>query len=349
MYRILAIDGGGSRGIIPATLLHCLHQDTGIHPLEHFDLVAGTSTGGIISIALAAGITPAQLVDLYLTKVDQIFSESWLDKLSGMDEHLQANYSNKKLKKILEQLLGRKTLKDLHQSANFGKKGKTLMVCAFDLYPLAKDPKTPDFNYRPHVFNSAYLRDGAETLVDLALRTSAGPTYFPIYQHFIDGGVAMNNPSMAALAFAMNDSVSSKPHYLYEQPTKKGPGITDRRKIRLLSLGCGTSNSSFISPDEITKRKRGNWGNLQWIKYLPDLLTESNMQSSWYYVQQVLHDNHYHRINVRFTDAIHYPDLLHKVISMDEKDPATLQAMHEFAKDTYEQQKGAIFKLLGIK
>jgi uncharacterized protein len=83
MYRILALDGGGSRGIIPATILDCLQKETGINPLEHFDLIAGTSTGGIIGIALAAGISPAELVDLYLNKSGEIFSENWLDEISG--------------------------------------------------------------------------------------------------------------------------------------------------------------------------------------------------------------------------------------------------------------------------
>lgn len=348
MYRILALDGGGSRGIIPATILDCLHKETGINPLEHFDLIAGTSTGGIIGIALAAGISPAELVDLYLNKSGEIFSENWLDEISGMDEHLQADYSNKKLKRILEKLLGTTTMGQLQQNAAFGKKNKTLMVCSFDLDPLSSDPQTKDFNYRPAVFNSSFIRDKNELLVDLALRTSAGPTYFPVYQHHIDGGVAMNNPSMAAIAFAINDHVSDTGKYCYPKGIQKGMNLS-LRDLRLLSIGCGTSNRTFVPADEIRKRKNGNWGSIQWIKYLPDLITESNMQSSWYYVEQVLSDKNFHRINVKFNEADQYPDLYGKVLGLDVKDSATLLAMHQLAKETYENEKESIFKLAGIK
>ena len=348
MYRILAIDGGGSRGIIPATLLHCLQQDTGINPVEHFDLLAGTSTGGIICIALAAGISPGELVSLYLNRSAEIFSENWIDGISGMDEHLQADYSNKSLKKILNQLLQQKTMGWVHQQPHFGQQNKTLMVCAFNLDPAASDPHSRDRNYRPVVFNSAYLRDKDELLADLALRTSAGPTYFPIYQHHIDGGVAMNNPSMAAIAFAINEHQGEQNRYLYPDGLRKGMALSPR-SLRLLSLGCGTANRTFIPAAEIQRRNRGNWGNIQWIKYLPDLITESNMQSTWYYVEQVLGPKQYHRINARFNEASQYPLLQEEPLGLDVTDPDLLMAMHLYAQDIYKQEKDTIFRILGLR
>ncbi|HMP91613.1 MAG TPA: patatin-like phospholipase family protein [Phnomibacter sp.] len=347
MYRMLAIDGGGSRGIIPATVLDCLSQDTGKQPAQLFDLLAGTSTGGIIAIALAAGISTAQLVDVYLNKSEIIFKETFFDRLSGLDEHLKANYQHKNLKKILDELLGSKTLGTVHLDAQFGKAGKHLMVCSFDLYPEKQDPEGREKNYRPAVYHSGFIRDKEVLLADLALRTASGPTYFPIYQNHIDGGVAMNNPSMAAVAFALNDHISDKGNYLY--PDGKNKGL-DRKKteLRLLSLGCGTSNQTFITEAEIKRRNNGNWGNIQWIKYLPDLLTEGNMQSTWYYVQQVLSSNQYFRLHPLFNEATNYPVLQKNILGLAVTDKKLLQAMHLYAKDLYVANKTEIWKMAGV-
>ncbi len=95
-FRILSINGGGTRGLIPATLLNGIYQATGQHPTELFDLFAGTSTGGIISIGLAYGLEPAQLVDLYLNQSEKVFHDTRLDDLrDGFGKNFGADYSNK--------------------------------------------------------------------------------------------------------------------------------------------------------------------------------------------------------------------------------------------------------------
>jgi hypothetical protein len=121
------------------------------------------------------------------------------------------------------------------------------------------------------------------------------------------------------------------------------------RSLRLLSLGCGTANRTFIPHAEIQRRNRGNWGNIQWIKYLPDLITESNMQSTWYYVEQVLGPKQYHRINARFNEASQYPILQQAQLGLDVTDPGLLMAMHQYARDIYTQEKDAIFRILGLR
>ncbi len=94
-FRILSIDGGGTRGVIPATLLDALQQTTGQHPTELFDLFAGTSTGGIICIGLAYGLEPAQLVDLYLNQSGKVFHDTRLDDLrDGFGKNFGADYSH---------------------------------------------------------------------------------------------------------------------------------------------------------------------------------------------------------------------------------------------------------------
>lgn len=341
--KILAIDGGGTRGIIPATILDCLYQDIKVHPRELFDVLAGTSTGGIICIAYAANIPTTDLVSLYLEKSEEIFFERFLDRAQGLDEHLRANYSNTKFKKILEKLLGNTTLKDIELDPTFGKKGKDLLITTFDLAPASDNDDNK--NYRPIVIHSSFIRDQDFSLVDLALMTSAGPTYFPIYKSkYIDGGVALNNPSMAALAYALNSSKSKdEKHYRYPDGVRKGLNVSTG-DIQLLSLSTGTSNKNRIEASVV---KNGNWGNIQWIKYLPDLLTEGNMQSTAYYVKQILDKQQYHRVEA-FFDKSDIPVLYTQPngIKMDTKDPAILNAMHDYAVKIYKKERTHILKTI---
>lgn len=339
--NILSIDGGGTRGIIPATILDCIHKEFGKSPLDLFDLFAGTSTGGIICIGLAAGLPPSALVDLYLNRSGDIFHESFLDRLQGLDEHLQANYQNRRLKKILDSLFGEKTLGDVHKDPNFGGKDKRLMVTTFDLSP---EDDTENRNYRPAIFHSSFIKCAPTTLKDLALMTSAGPTYFPVYnQQYIDGGVALNNPSMAAIAFAINGHTNGV-DYLYTDGKRKGLGLQPA-DLKLFSLSTGTGNKNRVEKSQI---KAGNWGDIQWIKYLPDLITESNMQSTMYYVKQILADEQVQRIEL-FFDNPSAPEILRKTsVGLDATDPEILGAMHQFAIDTYQKHKTDIVAFLGL-
>lgn len=350
-YLILSIDGGGTRGIIPATILECIARDSGKHPTEIFDMMAGTSTGGIICIGLAAMKPPSRLVDLYLKESKKIFHDTgWDDFRDGFGKNLGADYSQDELAKILKEEFGNTTLGDVHTSLQqTHQKEKILMVTSFDLNP--QDSNGKQENFKPAVFNSSFKRDREERLVDLALRTSAGPTYFPIYQKkYVDGGVALNHPAMAAVAFALNCGEDEKEHK-YREPDGLKKGLNKSpAEIKVLSLGCGTSNGNSISPQRIGK---GDWGNLKWIKYLPDLLTESNVQASEYYVQQVLGATDYKRIQLEFDDK-DAPEVIRKelaegrMLGLDVKDEKLLQGMHDYAKAYYEKNKTEILLFLDL-
>lgn len=342
-FKILSIDGGGTKGIIPARILQRIEEDWGIPAISYFNLIAGTSTGGIISLGLGAGMSGHMLVDLYLTQASTIFKESWSDRQSKLDEQFRANYRNTHFRALLEHYFGELTLGHLHRDPQIGGAEKEIMVCTFDLNPEAGADRNQ--NYRPAIFHSSFLHQKEERLVDLVLRTTAAPTYFPIVEKkYIDGGVAMNNPAMAAIAYAMNDTTVSE----NEQGMYLANGYKGLRQLRndiyVLSLGTGSSHNNRIPAEKI---KHGDWGNLQWIKYLPQLIIESNVQSSIYYARHVLPEGHFFRIDPIFDEFSDEFSVLHgKAIPMDTSDPVLLNTMVALADRVYVTNREAIHAFL---
>jgi patatin-like phospholipase/acyl hydrolase len=346
-YLILSIDGGGTRGIIPATILQCVFEDTRMHPAAIFDMMAGTSTGGIICIALAAQKTTQRVVELYRDEADDIFHDTgWDDFRDGFGKNLGADYTQDRLKKILDHEFGTLDMRQVHDALQQKyNRERILMVTSFDLNP-QDDGRS--VNFKPAVFNSSFQRDKNERLVDLAMRTSAGPTYFPIYQKkYVDGGVALNHPAMAAVAFVLN--CYHGPQLEYRADGFRG--LNKRpNEIKVLSLGCGTSNNNYIDPQDIGS---GDWGNLKWIKYLPDMLTESNVQASDYYVRQVLHPDNYLRIQLEFNhddapDEIKKAIQAGKVLGLDVKEAKLLKAMETYARNHYSKNRESILSFLEL-
>lgn len=342
-FKILSIDGGGTRGIIPATILDLIFKEKGKHPTELFSLLTGTSTGGILCTAYAYGLETDRLVDLYLNKSADIFHDTgWDDFRDGFGKNLGADYSNKKFKKILTEVFGKATLWDIDKK--LAPHEKSLMVCSFDLNP---EEGGEPINFRPRIYHSNFIKDKDLSLVDLCLMTSAGPTYFPIYKNHVDGGVSLNNPSMAALSYAINSHEDGAGEYRHPDGKRKGLGLK-LADLKLCSLGCGTSNRNYIAAKDIKRQNDGDWGNLQWMKYLPDMLTETNMQASTYYVNQLLQKDKYLRIQPLF-NSIEAPTVLRdKVVGFDVKDAKHLRAMHDYAKDIFVKNKDEIYDFLEI-
>lgn len=348
--KILSIDGGGTRGVIPATILNEVFKDTGKAPKDIFYLMAGTSTGGILCTGYAAGLPTQELLELYLKKADNIFYDTgWDDIRDGFGKNTGADYSNERLKQELEAAFQDKTLYDIYQHNLASGLGR-LMVCTFDLNPVVVDPltgKKQPINFRPKVYHSDFIRDAGEKLVDICLQTSAGPTYFPIYKNHVDGGVSLNNPAMAAVAYAINGRKDGGGEYRHPDGASRGLARA-LQELKILSLGCGTSNRNFIPEAEIKARDNGDWGNLQWIKYLPDMLTESNMQASSYYVDQLLAPSQYKRIQL-FFDRPEAPDILNGAsLGPDVKRRDLLEAMVLYAEEVYRRNKNEILRFLDL-
>lgn len=209
-FRILSLDGGGIKGIFTAALLAELEQQHlgGDSVADYFDLVVGTSTGGIIALGLAAGVPASDLLSLYLNRGREIFPPRFR-ALRKVRQCIRAAYDRWPLETILTGALGDRQLRDsrcrLCIPSLDGRYG--------DVY-VFKTPHHPD-----------YRRDGDEPMTKVAAATSAAPTYFKPLQRdgyiFADGGVWANNPIMIGLVEALSAF------------------STRREDIAILSIGCG--------------------------------------------------------------------------------------------------------------
>lgn len=214
-FRILSIDGGGIRGVFPAAFLAELESRFlgGSSIANHFDMVAGTSTGGIIALALAHGMTAREALNIYLDRGERIFPPAvGLSKMSRMLRWVfKPKHDQAALKEELLRIFGDKVLDDavtrLVVPSFEGRHGEPFLY---------KTPHHPD-----------YQKDRHKKFAHVALHTTAAPTYYPGVEDdgyiMIDGGIWANNPVMNALidALACFDVA--------------------REDVRILSLGTGES------------------------------------------------------------------------------------------------------------
>lgn len=182
-FQVLALSGGGFRGLYTAQVLADLETDIGGPIARHFDLIAGTSAGGILALALALEIPARKIVELFVDHGEQIFKRRF--SLGGI---LRAPYSSRPLAELLQG-------EDL-----FG--DRLLGHC---LHPVL----VPSINYstgKPVIFKTPhhenFRRDHTYRLVDVALATSAAPAYFPRHtfdnNQYVDGGLFANAPGVLA-------------------------------------------------------------------------------------------------------------------------------------------------------
>ena len=217
-FRILSIDGGGIRGVFPAAFLAGLENRYlgGTSVAKYFDLIAGTSTGGIIALGLADGLRASELRDIYIQRGCEIFPPV-RSGILGIVERQWRNffqlfryrYDREALTRVLEETFGDRKL---------GEASSRLCIPSFEgrygeVY-IFKTPHHPDFR-----------KDGRERMTKVAAATGAAPTYFQPLRDggytFVDGGVWANNPIMIALVDALT---------CFAVP---------RECISILSIGCG--------------------------------------------------------------------------------------------------------------
>jgi uncharacterized protein len=240
-FRILSIDGGGIRGLFPAGALADLEGalGPGNSIVEYFDLVAGTSTGGILALGLGAGKSAREIRDLYMHRGAEIFPPVWDNALGRAwkafrNSVLNAGlhrYSRRALERVLQEFLGDRL---------FGESTVRHVIPAFD----GRFSEVFLFKTRHH---PDYQQDWRKKMVDVGLATSAAPTiYRPLESggyRLIDGGIWANNPVILAIIEAL---------ITYD---------IQRERIKVLSIGCGEE------PYHVTRRM--TWGGFwQWRKII---------------------------------------------------------------------------------
>lgn len=221
-FQILSLSGGGFLGLYAACILAELEDSTGRQIADSFDLIAGTSVGGIIALGIAARKPAKDIRDAFITNGPEIFSaksppQSWLKKkLSLIDNATGAKYHSSILRRTIEEIVGSET--------TIGDLQHRVMIPTVNL--TKGSPQIFKTDHHP-----TFTRDRKIRVADVGLATSAAPTFFPLHrikgELFADGGLYANAPDQLA--------VHEATHFLEQ----------DVSEIRLLSLGTTTSRFSF--------------------------------------------------------------------------------------------------------
>ena len=326
--RVLSIDGGGTRGLMPSTMLNQIEESTGKSIADLFDVIVGSATGGIIATALAAGVPTSEIIDIYLKKASFILPGSFLRRLWNPVNLFAPKYPNKNLKELLEDKFGcAVTLGDVND--RFGK-DTIFLIASLDLSPELASEATPQFKIK--IFNSANSQDHQQNLVDVALRTSAAAVNLPIYQQYGEGGNYANDPALIGLSYCMN------------QVPEQGLGA-DIEDIKVLSLGCGSDGGSHFSKKEIGK---GNWGLIKWMGRLVNLVIDTNMVYTQYLMDEMLGKERYLRINPYYKSEEAPDALKNGKLRIDVKKPEQLEAIKVYAEATFQKEKHRILDFLDI-
>jgi patatin-like phospholipase/acyl hydrolase len=318
--RILSLDGGGIRGVIPATIMVEIEQrlqqrthNPDARIADFVDLVAGTSTGGILTgIYLCPGadgrprFSATDALNLYLQNGSQIFQMEFLQKVAKLYVVFNEMYPRQHIETLLEQYFGNTELDDL------------LRPCLITAYDIR--------NRRAHFFNSVDAKGGKNIynykLKDVCRATSAAPTYFePAHIEslqgadytLVDGGVFVNNPALAAYSEARTIRFSQ-----HVAPHK--PDFPTAKDMLIISIGTGTVKT----PYHFDKIK--NAGLIAWLPIVIDIMMSGNSETVDYHLRKMYNtlaptdEQDYYRLEPSLQDASS---------EMDDVTDRNLQQLHE--------------------
>jgi patatin-like phospholipase/acyl hydrolase len=290
-FKVLAIDGGGIRGIIPALILQAIEARTGRPISDLFDMLSGTSTGGIIALGLTLADTdgkPAKsatdIVHLYEVEGTSIFPSSLRGRLR-IETVLGPKYDDDGIETTLQRYFGDARLQDAL---------KPVVIPSYDV-----EKQSPIFF--KSVRAKASPADSDFLMRQVARATSAAPTYFPPeridcadplqYYALIDGGVIANNPAMCA----------------YAEAIKMGQVNPGASGVLVVSIGTGELRQPIQIGDAL------RWGQLEWARPIIDIALQGSSSTVDYQLQQLLScegaDQSYYRLQFTLTqDATEMDD-----------------------------------------
>lgn len=279
-FKILSLDGGGIRGVISATILKEIEttlKEKKKQPLhQYFDLIAGTSTGSILAAGIACQLDAQELINVYQKQGQDIFLESvrgqrkwrWLSQILGgyvlyPHERGEQGLAQVLKKNLIHQELGKcPTIAEIKQP--------NLLILAYDVLSRNTTWFANDDS------EEWYYKNNTE-LWKICTATASAPTFFPPYElpynsdeslPHIDGGVAANNPELAAIAHALS-------------MTRSDQGKTNIDEIAVLSIGTGRTTCPY------TYSQIKKWGLLDWAKNIPNIFLDPSAENSNYISRRI--------------------------------------------------------------
>ncbi len=307
-FQILSLIGGGIRGAFVCAYLRELEQRTGRSIVDSFDLIAGTSTGGIIAAGLALGLSTDELYAFYEDHGEAIFSPRPAYKAKGLmraiyplanrvfrwktngslDTAFRARFCPFALEHAFDIAYGNRTLKDLNRTR--------LIIPTVNLT-----------DGEPHVFRSRHLpkavHDEDIKIADVVIAATAAPTYFPHRRirgkDYVDGGIWSNDPSLLGFAEAIRIR-----HLQQEEGLPPDYGTDE---IHLLSVGTGKAQYSLAPPG-------ADAGLLYWAPRVAEVMGMSQTEGVHLPLKFLLRDRYLH-VNFRMRekwpleDTRNIPDL----------------------------------------
>jgi len=213
-FKILSIDGGGIKGLYSAAILKRLEAKFNCLTSDHFDMICGTSTGGLIALALTSKMAASEICQFYEEKGEIIFPKQpvitlpfWGKIDFGLFKQIAkgGKYKQNGLKKSLIEIFGDRKIKDANN-----------LLCIPSYSVTEAKPTVFKYDHK----EGDLSRDNNALMTDIALATTAAPTYFPMAelqhynnQQYIDGGVWANNPTLVGLLEALNNFVGTNKSY----------------------------------------------------------------------------------------------------------------------------------------
>ncbi|MEG1312171.1 MAG: patatin-like phospholipase family protein [Romboutsia sp.] len=267
-FNILSFDGGGLKGSLSICILERIQKEFP-EIIRSTNMIGGTSSGSLIALGLAYGVSPSKIKELYSVENSKyIFDKSY-------SEMIRPKYNNEHLKEVLLNIFPQDLkLKDL---------GKLVVIPSFYIGNESSSWKPIFYNNLP---NSP--TENAR-VIDVAMSSSAAPVLFPTYKYHIDGGIIATDPSLSCILYSMGKELDKKCN-----------------NMRLLSIGTGYNYNSI--KQDTTTWGAVDW-IISKNPDLPiiSITLEGNSQTSQIFSEKLLEDN-YHRINPKMSKDIGMDD-----------------------------------------